>query len=111
MDDGSLGVVVRTDQAEQVWAANEVTSKAIIRFRPKPEYTTDARRNAVQGTIITHTVLGAGGKVYSVKIINKGLPFGLNESTVHAACKIEFTPPTKNGEKVSQWLKIEYPFP
>jgi TonB family protein len=110
MDDDSLGVVVHSEKSEQVLAPNEVTSKANIRFRPKPEYTTDARQRAVQGTVSVRVVLGAGGKVYSAKIINKGLPFGLNDSAIHAACKIEFTPATKDGQPVSQWQKLDYPF-
>jgi len=64
---------------------------------------------AVQGTIQFRVVLAATGKVTSVKIL-KGLPFGLNESAIHAACKIEFRPALKDGQPVTQWLKGEYTF-
>lgn len=107
--DGSLSVVVQSSEAERVFAPDEVTAKAKITSRPSPEYTREARRRAVQGNIQFRVVLAATGKVASVKIL-KGLPFGLNDSAIHAACKIEFRPAQKDGQAVSQWLKGEYTF-
>jgi TonB family protein len=108
-NDGTLAVVVPSSEAEHIFAPDEVTTKAKITSRPAPEYTKEARRRAVQGTIQFRVVLAATGKVTSVKIL-KGLPFGLNESTIHAACKIEFRPALKDGQPVTQWLKGEYTF-
>ena len=107
--DGAIGAVVHSSETEQVFAPNEVTTKAKITSRPNPEYTREARRRAVQGIIQFRVVLAASGAVASVKIL-KGLPFGLNESAVRAACKIEFRPALKDGQPVSQWLKSEYTF-
>ena len=108
-NDGTLAVVVPSSEAEHIFAPDEVTTKAKITSRPAPEYTKEARRRAVQGTIQFRVVLVATGKVTSVKIL-KGLPFGLNESAIHAACKIEFRPALKDGQPVTQWLKGEYTF-
>ena len=108
-NDGSLAVVVQSSEAEQVFAPDEVTTKAKVTLRPTPEYTKEARRRALQGTIQFRVVLAATGKVASVKIL-KGLPFGLNESAIRAACKIEFRPALKDSQAVSQWLKGEYTF-
>jgi len=108
-NDGTLAVVVPSSEAEHIFAPDEVTTKAKIASRPAPEYTKEARRRAVQGTIQFRVVLAATGKVTSVKIL-KGLPFGLNESAIHAACKIEFRPALKDGQPVTQWLKGEYTF-
>jgi TonB family protein len=108
-DDG-LRVVVHSGSEEKVFAPKEVTSKAVIRSRPKPAYTPEARRKAVEGNIVVNAVLAANGKVFSVTIMNRGLPYGLNESAIRAACKIEFIPATKGPRSVSQWVKVEYPF-
>jgi len=108
-NDGTLAVIVQSSEAEHLFAPDEVTTKAKITSRPAPEYTKEARRRAVQGTIQFRVVLAATGKVTSVKIL-KGLPFGLNESAIHAACKIEFRPALKDGRPVTQWLKGEYTF-
>ena len=108
--DGSLAVVVPSSEAEKVFAPNEVTIKAKLVSRPKPEYTTEARRRAVEGVIAVRVVVLKDGKVSSVKITGRGGPFGLNESAIQAACKMEFVPASKDGERVSQWFKTEVVF-
>jgi TonB family protein len=108
-DDGSFVIMVEPSAAAKPLAPNEVTTKAVIRSKPKPEYTKEASRRAVQGVVTVRAVLGADGKVSAVTIL-KGLPFGLNESALHAACKIEFTPAIKDGQAVSQWLKTDFTF-
>jgi len=40
----------------------------------------------------------------------RGLPGGLTENGIKAACKIEFKPALKAGQPVSQWLNVEYVF-
>jgi TonB family protein len=108
-NDGSISVVVQSSETEQVFAPDEVTTKAKVTSRPTPEYTKEARRRAMQGTIQFRVVLASTGKVASVRIL-KGLPLGLNESAIRAACKIEFRPALKDGQAVSQWLKGEFTF-
>lgn len=110
VDDGSLAVVVPSSEAEKVFAPNEVTIKAKLLSRPKPEYTAEARRRAVEGVITVRVVVLKSGKVSSVKITGRGGPFGLNESAIHAACNMEFVPASKDGERVSQWFKTEIVF-
>ena len=108
-DDGSLAVVVKSDHPEQVFSNKEVTTKAKITSRPNPTYTNEARRRAVEGIIVVRVVLGADGKISSVRIV-RGLPLGLNENAIQAACQIKFTPATKDGQPVSQWQNVEYTF-
>jgi TonB family protein len=110
MEDDSLAVVVPSSAAERVFAPNEVTIKAKLVTRTKPEYTTEARRHAVEGSIAVRVVVLKNGKVATVKITDRGGPFGLNESAIHAACKMEFVPASKDGERVSQWVKTEVIF-
>lgn len=110
VDDGSLAVVVPSANAERVFAPNEVTIKAKLVSRPKPEYTAEARRRAVEGVITVRVVVLQNGAVSTVKIIGRGGPFGLNESAIHAACKAEFVPASKDGVRVSQWFKTEIVF-
>ena len=108
-DDGSLAVVVKSEQPEQVFSNKEVTTKAKITSRPMAKYTSDARRRAVEGNVVIRVVLGADGKVSAVRI-TRGLPLGLNENAIQAACQIKFTPAMKEGQPVSQWQQVEYPF-
>src|SRR5258706_3486471 len=79
VDDGSLAVVLASSDAEKVFAPNEVTIKATLLSRPKPEYTPEARRRAVEGIITVRVVVLKNGTVSTVKITGRGGPFGLNE--------------------------------
>lgn len=110
VDDGSLVVVVPSTAAEKVFAPNEVTIKAKLLTKPRPEYTTEARRRVVEGAISVRVVVLKDGKVAAVRITGRGGPFGLNESAIQAACKMEFVPASKDGERVSQWLKTDIVF-
>jgi hypothetical protein len=40
----------------------------------------------------------------------RGLPYGLTEKAIAAARQIRFDPATKDGHKVSMWMKLEYNF-
>jgi TonB family protein len=89
--------------------ANEVTQKARILSKPEPQYTEEARKNQITGTVVLKAVLSSSGQVTSIRPISP-LPFGLTEKTIAAARQIKFTPAIKDGHPVSQWIQIEYNF-
>ena len=109
-EDGSLARIIEPDDAEEiVVSAKEADVRALITAKPKPSYTKEARRNGVQGFVTLKVLLSARGKVARIRIV-KGLPAGLTENAIRAACRIEFKPAMKNGQAVSQWLTAEYVF-
>jgi len=83
--------------------------RASITAKPKPSYTKEARRNGIQGFVVLKVLLAARGKISRVRVV-KGLPAGLTENAIRAACKMQFKPAMKNGQTVSQWLTAEYVF-
>ncbi len=88
-EDGSLERIVDPlNDNEHIFLAKEVDTPVVVKARPNPSYSKEARTNGVQGR----------------------LPFGLTENAIKAACKIEFKPALKAGHPVSQWLQIEYAF-
>jgi len=89
--------------------ATEVTRKAVITFRPEPNFTEEARKNNVTGVVRLRAVLAASGGVSNISVL-KGLPDGLTEKAIAAAKQIRFTPAQKDGRAVSQWVVIEYNF-
>jgi TonB family protein len=93
----------------KTFKVNEVTQKARITSKPEPQYTEEARKNQVTGTVVLKAVLSSSGQVTSIKPIST-LPFGLTEKTIAAAMQIKFTPAIKDGHPVSQWIQIEYNF-
>jgi TonB family protein len=93
----------------EVFAAKDVTRKAIIRHKPQPHYTSEARHNSVTGTVKLRMLLAADGTVRDIVPLTT-LPDGLTEQAVEAARNIEFAPALKDGRAVSQYVTVEYNF-
>ena len=107
-DDGTLARILEPE-TEQTLSAKEVDTRALTGSKPKPSYTKEARRNGVQGYVILKLAISASGEIKRVRVVRR-LPFGLTESAIRAACKLEFKPATKGGQAVSQWVNVEYVF-
>ncbi|HEX8723409.1 MAG TPA: energy transducer TonB [Pyrinomonadaceae bacterium] len=88
---------------------NEVSQRALITFKPEPNFTEEARRNNVSGTVRLRAVLAASGEVTNLSVV-KGLPDGLTEKAIAAARQIKFRPAVKDGRPVSQYVVLEYTF-
>jgi TonB family protein len=88
---------------------SEVDRKARILARAEPQYTEEARKEAVTGTVVLRAVFSASGEVTNIRVVS-GLPYGLTENAVDAARRIEFSPAMKDGRPVSQYIQIEYDF-
>jgi TonB family protein len=93
----------------EVFTAKDVTRKAVINHKPEPHYTVDARRNNLTGTVRLRMVLAADGTVRQIVPLAT-LPDGLTDQAVAAARNIEFTPASKDGRAVSQYVTVEYNF-
>ena len=92
-----------------IYRPNQVTSRAVITFKPEPGFTEEARQNNVTGRIRLRAVLAADGRVRNIVAI-KRLPDGLTDKAIAAARRIKFKPATVNGAPVSQWVILEYNF-
>jgi TonB family protein len=109
-DDGTLALIVDDDSVDaNIFSGKEVDKRVEITAKPKPGYTKEARRNGVQGFVVLRVLLAGSGKVSRIRIV-KGLPSGLTENAIRAACKMEFKPAMKDGKFVGQWLIAEYIF-
>jgi TonB family protein len=93
----------------RTFSPKDVTQKARIISRPEPQYTEEARKNQISGTVVLRAVLGSNGAVTGIRAVS-GLPFGLTEKAIAAAHQIKFVPAQKDGHAVSQYIQIEYNF-
>jgi len=93
----------------RTFTTNEVNVKARILSRPEPQYTEEARKNQVSGTVVLRAVFSSSGQVTNIRAVS-GLPNGLTERAIAAARQIRFTPAMKDGRAVSQYIQIEYNF-
>jgi len=77
----------------------------------KPQYTADAMRAKVQGTVLLECVVLADGTVGRVDVVRSLDPtFGLDLEAVKAARQWQFQPGTRFGEPVNVLVTIELTF-
>ena len=77
----------------------------------KPQYTADAMRAKVQGTVLLECVVLADGTVGRVDVVKSLDPtFGLDLEAVRAAKQWQFQPGTRFGEPVAVLVTIELTF-
>jgi len=93
----------------KIFNPKDVEVKARILSRPEPQYTEDARKNQVSGTVVLRAVFSSSGQVTNIRTVS-GLPHGLTERAIAAARQIRFSPAMKGGRAVSQYIQIEYNF-
>jgi TonB family protein len=93
----------------RVFSGKEVSSKARVLSKPEPQYTEEARKNQITGTVVLRAVFTSGGQVTNIRSVS-GLPYGLTERAIAAARQIRFTPATKDGRPVSMYIQLEYNF-
>jgi len=97
------------NKADNLSKGSEVTAKARVKSKPEAKYTKDARKHAVEGTVILRCIFSSTGEVKNIHVVS-GLPDGLSEKAVEAAKKIKFTPAMKDGHPVSMWMELQYNF-
>jgi len=94
---------------DRIFTGKDVTTKARLLAKPEPQYTEDARKNQVTGTVVLKVVFASNGSVTNIRTVS-GLPYGLTERAIAAARQIKFVPATKDGHQVSMWMQLEYNF-
>ena len=89
---------------------NGVTLPRVL-HEEKPQYTSDAMRAKVQGTVLLECVVRPDGSVGDVQVVRSLDPtFGLDQQAVAAARKWRFAPGTRLGEAVPVLITIELQF-
>jgi TonB family protein len=77
----------------------------------KPQYTADAMRAKVQGTVLLECVVLPDGTVGSVEVVRSlDSTFGLDQEAIKAAKRWKFRPGTRFGEPVAVLVTIELTF-
>lgn len=74
-------------------------SQPVAIFRPDPEYSDEARKARLQGTVELELVVDENGRPRDIRIV-KSLGLGLDEEARKAAAKWRFKPGMKDGKPV-----------
>lgn len=94
---------------ERVFRVGEVTTRARVLSKPEPQYTEEARRTQITGTVILSVVFSRTGQVTNIRAVQP-LCCGLTEKAIAAARLIRFAPATREGQPVSTRMQLEYNF-
>lgn len=77
----------------------------------KPQYTPDAMRAKIQGTVLLECVVNPDGTVGNIQVIHSlDRAFGLDDEAVKAARKWQFIPGRRQGQPVAVIVTIELTF-
>ncbi len=95
--------------SELILRASMVAQRVRLLSKPEPQYTEEARRNQIRGTVVLRAVFSKTGEVINIRAISP-LPFGLTERAIAAARQIRFLPATKDDLAVSVHMQLEYNF-
>jgi TonB family protein len=76
---------------------------------PRPQYTTEARNQKIQGQVTLRVTFNADGTIGPIHVIT-GLPKGLTDTAIEAARGIEFKPAMRNGVAVASTKVITVTF-
>jgi TonB family protein len=80
-----------------------------ITFKPRPVYTSEARRLRIEGDVILQVMFRASSEVCVLHVI-RGLGHGLDENAVSAASAIRFRPATQAGRPIDDVATVRINF-
>jgi protein TonB len=89
---------------------NGVSLPVLLR-EVRPQYTSDAMRAKVQGTVLLECIVRPDGSVSDINVLRSlDRTFGLDEEAIKAARQWRFRPGTRMGEPVPVLITIELRF-
>ena len=91
------------------FTGSQVEQRARLLTKPEPQYTDEARKNQIIGTVRLRVIFSSTGEVVQIRALDT-LPFGLTERAIAAARQIKFIPAMKGGQPVSVFMQLEYNF-
>jgi TonB family protein len=92
------------------WITNSsATAVAEILDKPRPAYTSEARRLRIEGEVLLDVLFQASGETKVLRIL-RGLGHGLDESATAAACQIHFRPAQRDGMAIDSSAVVHIVF-
>jgi TonB family protein len=101
-------VVEPTRRAEVAPRAPAVVAVEVL-SKPTPVYTDEARRLKIEGEVVLEVEFCASGAVRILRVV-RGLGYGLDESALVAAQRIQFKPATSEGRPVDYRTTVQIVF-
>jgi TonB family protein len=86
-----------------------LTTNPVLLLKKEPDYSEEARKTRVQGTVALVVEIDARGVPQNIRV-QQGLGFGLDERAVEAVRSWRFRPATRNGRPVPSGARIDVSF-
>jgi TonB family protein len=99
---------------EHIWSANSRSAELEhaghppvpkVISAPEPEFSEEARRKKIEGTVSLHLTVSENGDVTDA-VVTKGLGYGLNEKALEAVRRWKFQAPLKDGQPISTSVDV-----
>ena len=84
-------------------------SSPVLISQVSPDYSDDARKARIEGTVELLIVVRADGSV-QFDSVTKSLGFGLDQNAIEAVKKWKFRPSRRNGQPVPVWMGVTVNF-
>ena len=78
-------------------------------FMPEPEYSEQARKKKINGTVLLSLTVTVDGTTRDIKVV-KGVGYGLDEKAVAAVSRWKFSPALKDGQPIEKEITVEVAF-
>jgi TonB family protein len=105
----SDGQAAASSQPARKVAEAPIDTPVEITFKPRPDYTEEARRLRLEGEVVVRVLFSAAGEVRVIEMV-RGLGHGLDENAVRAAQRIRFKPALRNKEAVDSTALVHIAF-
>lgn len=86
-----------------IYALGGGVTNPVILFQPEPEYSEQARKAMLQGTVVLEVVVDTTGKTRNIKLL-RSLGLGLDEEAIKAVEHWRFKPATKDGKPIPVFI-------
>ena len=101
---------VAADPKPQPPAKRQLAAEPLeILFKPRPDYTEEARRARLEGDVMLEVQFTSSGSLRVLRVV-RGLGHGLDQNAIDAAGKIRFRPATEDGRAVDTVAMVRISF-
>jgi TonB family protein len=101
---------VAADPKPQPPAKRQLAAEPLeILFKPRPDYTEEARRARLEGDVVLEVQFTSSGSLRVLRVVH-GLGHGLDQNAIDAAGKIRFRPATEDGRAVDTVAMVRISF-
>jgi TonB family protein len=106
---GDVDGAAKTEAPKKRVETGPAQTPVEVLFKPKPDYTDEARKMKIEGEVLVRILFTAAGQVRVLDIV-RGLGHGLDETAVRAAQEIKFKPAQRDGQAVDSTATVHIVF-